>query len=84
MNYGKIEKFINIEEGEFKNNKLSGFGRRMNSNGFYTIGFMNEDLLHGYAMAIKPDGTTEEGLWEDGYYKKQDITKYNKETDLIA
>ena len=67
-----MTRFIFVEEGEFKDNKLQGFGRRMNSNGYCTTGYMNEGLLHGYATIIKPDSTIDEGLWENGCFKSID------------
>jgi hypothetical protein len=53
VNNTRILKLINIEEGEFKNNYMCGFGRRMSSNGYYSVGFMKNGLNHGFAKVIK-------------------------------
>jgi hypothetical protein len=80
-----------IEEGQFENNKLIGFGRLMKSSGYCAIGQWKAFwTIHGYAKIIKDDGTTDEGYWENADWsdskskKKEDIKSYKTDTDPIA
>ena len=55
-----------IYEGQFKNNKLHGFGRWMQSDGDCYIGQWKDGMRHGFGKKIKFNGEVEEGLFEEG------------------
>ena len=71
----------NIFAGQFSNDALSGFGRRIDSNGYVSMGWCANNLdLHGFGKKIYSDGNTLEGLFEEGDYEpqpKEDITQYS-------
>ena len=73
-------------EGQFDNDKLSGFGRRVNSNGSSQIGWHKEGYFHGYAKIIYSDNALKEGLWEKNEFRRnpEDIKEYDAENGLIA
>ena len=77
-------------EGQFKDNELDGFGRKMkvymNSDILSYIGHWKNGKKHGYGVQTYSHGEVRAGLFEDGKYckSKQDVKSYNPETDPIA
>ena len=46
-----------IEEGQYFHKKLNGFGRVIDDEGNYEIGWYLNHLLHGYAKRVFSDGS---------------------------
>ena len=64
----KIHPWV-IIEGQFKDNKLQGFGRHIDRDGEYAIGFFIEnDMFKGFGHR-KVGGREEEGHWDGAYFK---------------
>ena len=55
-----------IEEGQFKNGLLDGFGRRLATNNNRAIGWWKSSHLHGYCKRTDEEGDDLEGLYQEG------------------
>lgn len=55
---------ILIEEGEFKNGNLHGYGRRIYEEGDYYVGQFSHDKRHGQGKYVKTDGVVQDGRWD--------------------
>ena len=80
-----------INDGQFVDGQLKGFGRHIRNTGFCATGWWKDDnTLHGYAKRINKDQTIQEGLWEDAYWfsgktkAKEDIKLYDPDNDMIG
>ena len=75
-----------IDEGQFQNGILNGFGKRVFADGQYSIGWFEDYSLHGYGKFVDRDGTVEEGLFESGTFveNKKRIKRYDPIKALIA
>ena len=79
---------VYIQEGQFINNKLNGFGREVTikANGDFCqyIGIWKKGKLHGYGKIHVSNGENLEGLFEDGEFKKlkSEVKSYNPNVHL--
>ena len=59
-----------IKEGQFENDIMNGFGRVIQTDGSYYVGFYKDDLKHGKGKLYNSNGTLEkDGLWEKNEFK---------------
>ena len=54
-----------LQEGQFKNDELDGFGRKYYGSKYQFIGWMNNAKLHGYCQLIYSNGMVKEGLFKN-------------------
>jgi hypothetical protein len=54
-----------IQEGQFVESKLEGFGRLIYNSGAYYIGFFKQGKFNGYGYFHFETGGCKEGLWKD-------------------
>ena len=69
-----------IYEGQFENDVLNGFGRRIWSDGHYKVGWYRNNQLHGYGKKVLSSGVSFEGFYEeDGHepLEKSNIKMYD-------
>lgn len=57
-----------FQEGQFQEDELHGFGRKLWSNRHSFIGWIHNALLHGYVRQIYSNGSQEEGLFYNHSY----------------
>ena len=69
-----------IIEGETKKDKLNSivWRRGIFDDGEYHIGWYKGTDRHGYGKTVLSDGTTEEGLFEEGEFKPNGNVSYDK------
>ena len=59
-----------IKEGQYENGNMNGFGRVIESDGSYYVGFYKDDMKHGKGKLYNSDGAFEkDGLWEKDLFK---------------
>jgi hypothetical protein len=63
-----ILEYIAIQEGQFLNDKLNGFGREFFYNGEYYIGEYKDSIYHGEGKYVYNDDKIEDGIWEYGIF----------------
>ena len=54
-----------IQEGQFVESKLAGFGRLIYNTGAYYVGFFKQGKFHGYGYFHFAEGGCKEGLWKE-------------------
>ena len=64
-------KLCYIEEGQFKNDILNGFGRKIYGTGKIEQGWFKDGKLHGYGVLIRASGKRKEGIFEEGEFMKE-------------
>lgn len=63
----------NIYEGLYRNDKRSGFGRLIWSDGAYYLGEWQADKRNGIGCFFHANGRVQEGQWEDGKLLEEDF-----------
>jgi hypothetical protein len=58
-----------LQEGQFRNNELNGFGRCISSDSTMAIGFFKNGLLHGFARRVDAEGNPTEKRFEETDWK---------------
>jgi len=88
-----VKNVATVWQGEFKNDFLHGYGRKMTihfgEKALVTeqiIGMWSEGFLHGFSKVTYPSGEVTEGLFEDGHkrWEISEITSYDPKNDKIA
>ena len=60
-----------FQEGQFKNDELNGFGRKIWSSKHCTVGWYRSAKLHGYSRTIFSNGSMLEGLHQSNKYAEE-------------
>lgn len=75
-----------IYEGQYKNNRWEGYGRRIFVEGYYYVGMFSDGRPCGYGTEYRPDNSVIfQGKWKDGVpegmpFNKYHNTKYRRKT----
>jgi hypothetical protein len=91
--YNRDLETLEIWQGQFKQNKLEGFGRKMSI--YYSgkdaetacyIGWFKEGKRHGWVKHIYCSGETQEDLYQDGHRMPDhdEILQYDLKYNKIA
>ena len=70
--FGRKTEQHSIYEGEMKEELFWGFGRFIKKENYY-VGCWKNDKKHGRGKLVLADGTSEEGVWENGKLKEGKI-----------
>ena len=62
-----------IQEGQFSNNKLNGYGQVIWNDGSYHIGMFKENKKHGWGKYVYASGKAEEGNYFNGKFVNVDL-----------
>ena len=65
---GYDEKLFYLSEGQFKDDELNGFGRKIWGSDHSAIGWYCNAILHGYALQTDSNGMIQEGLFVNEEY----------------
>ena len=82
---GRYYNWESLWEGQFKGEKLEGFGRRIMEDGAYHIGWYADGIRHGYGKYVYPDGKILDGLWNNSVFiGAEDTNKIFKDTPELT
>jgi hypothetical protein len=69
-----------FEEGQFKDDTLSGFGRSVSCNGQHHMGWLSNGKLNGFGMKLQSNNSSQTGLFRAHEYMKTEVDQQHQDT----